>query len=490
MMQDMPRFVQQLADAICAVGLRAHVVGGAVRDRLLAANRGSPGAGADIDIHLQGAAEPAVRELARRLDATPVVMDACRGHFRLVPRNPIPGDPEWVDLMGGGDLHIDLERRDFTVNAMAVPLEAWLRRDYERSLVDTLGGRSDLEAGILRAVGPASLRDDPVRMMRAVRLSLELGLILEDGTRAGIQTDAGLIRRVSAERVRDELLALFALPGAADGVDDMDALGLLDVVIPELAAAKGVTQPPEHRWDVFRHSVETVRAAGRLLDGAARRSDPVLSSAPWRPELDAHFATEIGDGQTRAALLKLGALLHDLGKPASRTVEASGRIRFIGHHSTGAAQAAGILRRLRCSRRTVAHVEALVRHHLRPAQLSSRRELPTGRALFRYYRDVGDAAVDTLYLNLADYLAARGPLLESEEWLAYSRMIGDILTGGFETPGESKPFLLLNGHEVMREFGLEPGPKIGALLSSLREAEAGGRVRSQEEAVEFLRRLI
>jgi len=488
----MPSFVQELAAAIRAEGLRAHVVGGAVRDRLLAANRESSvaSAGLDIDIHLHAPAEPSVRQLARVLDATLVVMDAGRGHFRLVPRDPPPGGPSWVDLTSGGDLRADLERRDFTVNAMAVPLEAWLRPDYERSLVDPLGGRSDLNALVLRAVGPSSMTDDPVRMVRAVRLSAQFGLAVEEATRAAIQDNAGLARRVSAERIRDELFALLALPDPADGVYEMDALGLLDVVIPELGAGKGATQPPEHMWDVFRHSVETVRAAGRLLDGAARRADPVLSCAPWRPELDAHFAMEIGDGQTRATLLKLAALLHDLGKPASRTVEPSGRIRFIGHHKTGAVQAAAALRRLRCSRRTVAHVEAMVRHHLRPGQMSPRRETPTDRALFRYYRDVGDAAIDTLWLNLADYLAARGPLLEREEWSAYTRMIGAILTGGFETRGESKPFLLLNGHEVMREFRLEPGPKIGALLNSLREAEADGRVRSREEAVEFLRRLI
>jgi len=489
---DMPRFVRELADAMRAEGLCAHVVGGAVRDRLFASGRGMPGAGAglDIDIHLQAAPEGAVRGLARLLGAALVVMDAGRGHLRLVPRDLSGGGPAWVDLTSGGDLRADLGRRDFTVNAMAVPLEAWLRPDYERSLVDPFGGRGDLDARVLRAVGPTSLADDPVRMMRAVRLSAQFGLSIEDGTREGIRAGAGLVGRVSAERVRDELLALLAGPGAADGVCEMDALGLLDVVLPELAATKGVIQPPEHRWNVFRHSVETVRAAGRLLDGAVRRSDPVLSLAPWRPELDAHFAAEVGDGQTRGTLLKLAALLHDLGKPGARTVEPSGRIRFIGHEKTGAELACGVMRRMRCSRRTVSHVGSMVRHHLRPGQLGQRREAPTGRAVFRYYRDVGEAAVDTLYLNLADYLGARGPLLEGQEWSAYAGMIGDILTGGFETPGESRPFLLLNGCEVMREFGLEPGPKIGALLDSLREAEADGRVRSQEEAIELLRRLI
>jgi len=489
---DMPRFVRELADALRAKDLCAHVVGGAVRDRLIATGpriTGS-GAGLDIDIHLQAAPEGVVREIARLLGATLVVMDAGRGHLRLVPRDPQSGGPAWVDLTGGGDLPADLGRRDFTVNAMAVPLEAWLRPDYEMSLVDPFGGRNDLDTRILRAVGQTSLMDDPLRMMRAVRLSAQFGLRIEDVTREGIRAGAGLIRRVSAERVRDELLVLLALPGAADGVDDMDALGLLDVVLPELAAAKGVAQPPEHRWGVFKHSVETVRAAGRLLDDAVRRSDPVLSLAPWRPDLDTYFATEVGDGQTRGTLLKMAALLHDVGKPGARTVEPSGRIRFIGHQKIGTELACSVMRRMRCSRRTVAHVGSMVRHHLRPGQLAQRREAPTDRAVFRYYRDVGEAAVDTLYLNLADYLGARGPLLERQEWSAYAGMIGDILIRGFETPGESRPFLLLNGREVMREFNLEPGPKIGALLDSLREAEADGRVRSQEEAIEFLRCLV
>jgi len=488
---EMPGFIERLAAAFRAEGKPAWIVGGAVRDRLLGAGQtgGEAERPRDIDLWSEAPAEPIMRELPGLLDATLAVLDAARGHFRLVPRVPARGDPQWVDLSAGQDLGADLGRRDFTVNAMAVPLEAWICPDYGRSLVDPFGGRADLDARRLRAVGPRSIADDPVRMVRAVRFSLQFGLTMEADTRSAIRSDAGRIREVSAERVRDELFALFALPVAAEGIDELDALELLDVILPELAAAKGVVQPREHRWDVFRHSVETVRAAGRLLDVATRRSDPVLSRVPWRDELNAHFAEIVSDGQTRATLLKAAALLHDLGKPESRTVEPSGRIRFMGHQETGAVLAAKALRRLRCSRKTVMHVEAMIRHHLRPGQISHRRETPSDRALFRYYRDLGGVALDTLYLNAVDYLAATGPVPGYAEWAEYTGMIGDILCRGFETRCESKPFLLLNGHEVMREFSLDPGPKIGALLSALREAEAEGRVRSQEEAVEFLRRL-
>lgn len=507
----MTPFVTQVLAALRDAGVDAHVVGGAVRD-LLSGREPS-----DIDVTVNVPALPFAEQLASRLGARSVVMDHERGHARLMPR-PARGDV-WVDVSSDrGDLLADLARRDFTVNAMAVPVDRWPDAAAE-SAVDPHHGLADLNAGLLRMVSPSSMTDDPVRLIRAPRLASQFGLVIEEATRDVIRRDATRLEDTAPERVRDELFAMFATPAAERGVEMMDDSGLLDVVLPEVAEGRGVTQPSNHHyWDVFTHNVKAVgmvelvlRAAESshpfalqqiraTVSGSAQtesvrqdtdtRTDQALHPVPWRPELDGYFDQVVSDGQTRRTLLRLTALLHDVAKPRCKTVDNSGRMRFLGHHKLGEEMVSSILTRLRCSRRTISHVSVMVRSHLRPGQMSGRSDSPTGRAVFRYFRDVGPVALDTLYLNMADYLAARGPALDVLEWRRYSEMIGAILARGFDSPRQSRPFLLLDGNAVMDELGLDPGPKVGHLLSALREAESAGVVQTRDEALEYLRRLV
>ncbi|MEX0760982.1 MAG: HD domain-containing protein [Dehalococcoidia bacterium] len=523
----MTPFVTQVLAALRDAGVDAHVVGGAVRD-LLSGREPS-----DVDVTVNVPALPFAEQLASRLGARSVVMDRERGHARLMPRQA-RGDI-WVDISSDrGDLLTDLARRDFTVNAMAVPVDRWPDAAAE-AVADPHHGLADLRAGLLRMVSPSSMTDDPVRLIRAPRLASQFGLAMEEATRDVIRRNATRLKDTAPERVRDELFAMFATPAAERGVEMMDDSGLLDVVLPEVVAGRGVKQPANHHyWDVFTHNVKAVgmvdlvlRAAesahpfalqqirataagsvqtenmrqdtdtghGQGAAGAVGQSNEpgtghALHPVPWRPELDGYFDQVISDGQTRRTLLRLTALLHDVAKSRCKTVDNSGRMRFLGHHKLGEEMVSSILARLRCSRRTISHVSVMVRSHLRPGQMSGKSKSPTGRAVFRYFRDVGPVALDTLYLNMADYLAARGPALDVLEWRRYSEMIGAILARGFDSPRQSRPFLLLDGNAVMDELGLDPGPKVGHLLSALREAESAGLVQTRDEALEYLRRLV
>ena len=163
----------------------------------------------------------------------------------------------------------------------------------------------------------------------------------------------------------------------------------------------------------------------------------VEEMVPRHEQIGDQFGEEVTDGHTRLTMLKLAGLLHDIAKPATRTVESSGRIRFLGHHSEGAEVAQRILKRLRISGRGVELARLLVQNHLRPGQMAQQGELPTGKAVFRYFRDLGDAAIDTLYLNMADYLAARGPKLSRREWSKYCLIIGHNSARRSRTEGPS-----------------------------------------------------
>ncbi|MBI2872313.1 MAG: CCA tRNA nucleotidyltransferase [Chloroflexi bacterium] len=462
------------------------MVGGFLRDTLL----GRPTV--DVDLAVEGDALSLTRALVDGLGGSYVPLDTERGVARALV--PVGGGARVVVDVATmqGDIHADLARRDFTVNAMAVPLGRFLQRGWRRHLLDPWGGLADLERRRVRALGEEVFPQDPCRLLRAVRLAATLGFQVDEATLEAMRRHAALVVNVAAERQREEFLRLLAAPQACPWLYVMDDVGLLCALVPELEEGRGVAQPREHYWDVLRHNIETVGAAERLLsrDGL---SQEVLEEVPWDEEVARYFGEQVSDGHTRGTLLKVACLLHDVAKPASRSVEPSGRVRFFGHHTMGAETAQAILRRLHMSGRGVELVRLMVEHHLRPNQMAQPEEMPTQRAVYRYFRDLGEAAVGTLFLSMADHLAARGPLLEFTNWRAHARIIGYVLSTGF-APTTGKPgrpaVRVLTGHDLMSELGLEPGPGLGRLLEALNEAQAAGEVSTRAEALALARHIL
>jgi len=293
----------------------------------------------------------------------------------------------------------------------------------------------------------------------------------------------------------------FATPRAARALRLLDDLGLLEQLLPEVTAGRGVTQPKEHHYDVFDHSIETVAALDFMLATGAPpgRHEAQLQRSLWETlaSWDAHAAGELrtyldqqtGEGRSRRVLLKIAGVLHDVAKPETRAPDETGRIRFFGHAERGAATARRVLRRLRFSRREIDLVATMVDEHLRPTQLGQPGELPTRRALYRFFRDTGDAAESVLLLSLADALAARGPGMTIEAWQGYVSYIGHILARRHGDETIVRPVRLLTGAEIMDELHEMPGPEIGRLLASLEEAQASGEVVDRQQAIELVRRL-
>jgi poly(A) polymerase len=466
--------LRPISRAILSEGVEAYLVGGVVRDSLL--GRESP----DVDVVVRTDTATLGRRLAQSLSARFVPLDRQRGIVRLLLSGR--GGARTVDLkpMDAGILE-DLSQRDFSCDAMAVPLaEADAVRTQE-AVIDPHGGISDLRAGVVRSIAGSVFTEDPGRLMRAPRLAAQLGFTISKDTEGQIRSHANLLRRVSPERTRDELLKLLAAPRATASIRLLDRLGLLSQALPELDLSRGVSQPKEHHWDVFNHLLETPGQLERLL-GPDQGLD-----IPRFDGMETYFAEPVSDGHTRLTLLKLACLLHDVSKPETKTVESSGRIRFLGHHTKGAEVAEGIARRLRISGRGVELVRLEVRHHLRPGQMAAEGELPSGKAVYRYFRDVGDAAIDTLYLNMADHLAARGPFMGEGEWSDRKGTIRHILRQGLEQRVPDSLPQLLDGNDIMECLSLEPGPEIGHILDLIQEAQANGEVTTKGEAIQLIK---
>ena len=476
----MDSFTDRLASFFATRETEAYLVGGLVRDRLL-----GRGPGRDIDLAVQGDAVALARDLAAEQGGSLAPLSIPRGMVRVVFGQSGPNDPDLtVDISSFSEnIRDDLARRDFSVNAMAVALPLWDGENFSDAVIDPFGGRADLARKILRALHPGVFRDDPGRLLRAIRLAGELGLRVEPDTVRLLAADAHLLPRVAPERVRDEFMRILAPAGARARIETLDLLGMLEHVVPELMKAKGVEQPRMHYWDVWGHSLHTVEAAEGVTGG--HQNSPVFSCVPWTPESEAYFAETVSDGHTRRTVLKLAALFHDIAKPQTKTLEPDGRTRFFGHSEQGAIIAEERLRHLRLSSRGVSMVSRMVEHHLRPTGMSNDGEWPTDRAIYRYFRDVGDVALDTLYLCLADYLGAKGPELAHPDWLNHARMIIYVLQTGSQEPVSTSTPRLVTGHDLMSSLQLPPGPLIGSLLSNIEEARAAGEIETREQALEL-----
>ncbi|MDD5288860.1 MAG: HD domain-containing protein [Dehalococcoidales bacterium] len=465
-----------LSNFLAGQKVRAYLVGGFVRDVLLGRDT------ADIDIAVSTDVMKIGPQVAELLQGKFVLLDEVNRIGRVILK-------DWVIDIAffTGEIEADLKRRDFTIDAMAIDLRQLDADNRNTSLIDPYSGRLDLDRGLIRTVTDTAFESDPVRLLRAVRLVSELGFTIDRKTENEIQQSAHLIAGVPGERVREELLQLLESSHGGEILHYMDKLGLLIALIPELAPLKGVSQPAEHHWDVFEHSIQTVSTVDFILRHGIwdAQGEEVLAAVPWSPSLAQYFNQTVNSGSTRRSLLKLAALLHDIAKPQAKAFDENGRMRFLGHPEQGAALAEGILERFRFSVREAKLVLLMIKYHLRPTQMSQD-DLPTSRAIYRYFRDVGEVGIDTLYLSLADHLATRGPGLLMPHWQFHTQLVAYVLK---EHPRGEKaaPVKLIDGNDLINVYGMKPGARIGELLEEVREAQAAGELTTREEALDYIR---
>jgi putative nucleotidyltransferase with HDIG domain len=442
------------------------LVGGTVRDRVLGRDT------ADYDVATTGSAADVAQALGRAADGFAFELSEAFGAWRIVAH-----DRTWqVDVLplNGATIEEDLGRRDLTINAIAAPLGSG-------GYVDPFGGLEDLAARRLRAVSPVAFERDPLRTLRLSRLACELGFRADSATQEMARAAAPGLAGVAAERVFAELRRVVCAPGVLEGLELMDATGVTDVVLPELAALRGVEQSRFHHLDVAEHTRSV------LAEVIALERDPERLAGEDAPELARFLAEPLANDLTRAQAMRFGALLHDIAKPQTRAVTPQGRVTFMGHDEAGARLAAAILGRLRASERLREHVAALTRHHLRLGFLVH--EMPlTRRAVYDYLRVTAPVAVDVTVLSVADRLATRGD--NSERAIAAHlqlarQMLAEALAWIAEPPRPP-----LRGDELARALGIKPGPMVGDLLAELEAASFSGEVATREEAIARARELI
>ncbi len=451
--EEILRRIGRIADA---ADVEAYAVGGYVRDKLLDKEV------MDIDIVVLGESIPFAKRVARELRVKKVVT------FEKFRTAMIHWNEHKLEFVGArkesyhrtsrkptvteGSLRDDLARRDFTINALAVSINA----EKFGTLIDLFGGREDLDRCVLRTpLSPEkTFEDDPLRMMRAVRFASELGFAVELKALCAVKSMRERITIVSQERITDELLRVLASPEPSIGFKLMIQTELLQLVFPEIAAMAGVEQREDHHHkDVLLHTL-------KVVDNIAR-----LTNNLW---------------------LRFAALVHDIAKPSTKAFREGVGWTFHGHDELGARMVKGLFRRLRLPMEHLPYVEKLVRLHLRPMTLVDKSV--TDSAVRRLLFEAGEDIDDLIMLCRAD-ITSRNPRLVQQYTSNYNVVVKKI------NEVEKKDRLRnwqppVRGEEIMQVCGLQPGPLVGKLKKMIEEAILDGKIPNEHDAaLQYLKKV-
>ncbi|MCK8825122.1 CCA tRNA nucleotidyltransferase [Fuchsiella alkaliacetigena] len=445
-----------------------YLVGGVVRDYLLSRPV------EDVDLVINGPVELVAKELAEQIEGSLVVLDELRQTYRVVKEDFIY---DFTPLLGGS-LEQDLLRRDFTVNALALPLKREVvsslikeGQGWQESIIDPLAALKDLQEGELKAVSSKAFVDDPLRLFRAVRFKAELGFeIVKDTEELMKEVPAKAVKEIAVERIKEELIKILASSDAEESLNYLEEeLALLSLLIPDIKQLKVRGQCKYHCEDIWTHSLYALSKLEELLDCEF-----------WQREIV----------KARLPLLKWGLLFHDIGKLFTEKV-IDGEVCFHNHHRVGAKHIKLILRRLAFSSKEINYICSLIRYHMRPMALYHADNL-TKRGKYRFFRAAGDYVADICLLAAADMISTREL---NEERPVHFPDIESSLSFLKQLVQESKEMekktteRLLNGEEVMELLGLTEGPQVGQALEKVREAQATGKVSTKEEAKKYLQKL-
>jgi poly(A) polymerase len=465
---------------ILSSSLEVYMAGGPVRDWLLGREV------LDLDLVVPDGAIALARRFAQSTSGHFVMLDEKEKVARVVCKDLVLDFSQY--RYAASNIEEDLRQRDFTINAMALPLSSAIPflddhlqltiRNLQPTVMDPTGGLADLDNQMIRAISRKNLESDPLRLLRAFRFRSQLDFEIEQQTWDYIRDLSRYIESVAPERVSHELRLIMNSERAGRTLHEMVQVGLLQALIHEIRSMEGMAQPGYHHLDVLGHSLAAVEAMEDLV------VDPCSKFFPCGP-----MKNWIAENSSKIFDLKWAAFLHDVGKPSCRG-EKQGRPTFYRHDHKGSDMVLLIGRRLRWPRKETIFVAKMVKLHMRAFHLLKdlRQGGPTKRAMRRLLIETGADYPAFFLLAMADSMSGCGPLKPLELDTELTRLWEKVHFFYQERlkPVKTRP-RLLTGHDLQRIFGLSPGPLIGKALDALEEAQVEGEVGTRDEAVSWLR---
>ena len=445
-----------------------YLVGGSVRDYFLARRIN------DIDLACPDP-EQAAFQIAKNKDARIVSFKkkADQPCYRIIDRTNRLLSLD-ISQIQGESIYFDLKRRDFTMNAMAFKIGPGGKTE---ELIDPLNGFSDIKKRIIRVTGKKAFPSDPVRILRGFRFAAELNFTMDKKTLAEIKIHAQALTSSPAERIMYELIKIFSLDNSSNFVKTMDNTVSLGKIFPEIKKMKKCPQNGYHHQDVWSHSINVLEKCENIIKK--------------RTEFFGHHADKVFENllsNSRLPLIKIGALLHDVGKPETRGFsKKSDRITFYGHDKTGEKTVGAITSRLRMSNRDSFFLQMLAGEHMRPAIIIN--DKTSEKTRVRWFKKVKEDVVPLVILAMADVMSKQGPLsVESGKKKLLKILAGLICEYYEKRKNMIEQKNLISGKDII-PLGINPGPAMGTILKKIREAQELGLLETKDEALAMAKKL-
>ncbi len=465
------------------------LVGGAVRDQLLDI------ALHDLDFVVQGDSISLARKVAHKLKGVFFILDPVRRTARVIYNN----NDECAltldfALMQGATIEEDLQRRDFTINAIAVDIQ------NPSVLIDPLKGKTALKKRRIILCSPNSIVDDPLRILRAIRLKLQMDLEIDGNLEKEIINKASLLANISSERIRDELFLLIENSNFCEALEVMIQMKIFDeIFLYPLGTNASLKQ---NLATISKHTLFTIDNLYNIRNETSgffskqKYENKEIHSffsgiSNYRKKLISHLENPITESRTRFSLLVLAALFHDAGIFGCKAVDWDGTVHYYRHEHHSSHLAARFGDRIILSKAESQFLASVVLNHTKPFHLARQSGEIGPRGIYRFFLSVGEEGIDTALLSIADYYA-KDPFCEPKvEHDQFMKVILALFDAWWNKRTKIvNPKLLLRGDQIMKKFKLSSGPLIGTLLAVLKEAQASGNVHNQKEAYQFLQKLI
>lgn len=448
--------------------IKIWLVGGFLRDSYLKAS----GELTDFDFCVEENIEKFLKELAKIIQGKMIILDKRLLSFRIISNRNKNMYTYDFSLMRGANINEDLLARDFTINTLAV------RLDEPKKTLDFYGAKKDLLKKRIRTLSEAVLIDDPVRILRGFSFSAQYGFKIESKTLRYFCKHKAKIRRVSAERINEELFKVFLCPFSYKLIRKMDKFRVIDEIMPHVNRMRKTSQGGYHHLDVWLHSIETLKQFELLCKRRIKKHKDIV----------AYLNEQLAIGRKRIQVLKIACLLHDLGKPFVKRKDKN-RTIFHTHEKVSRDYCAEFAAKLRLSKNEGHSLQRMVFWHLRPGYLADQVK-PSSRAVYRFFRDTQKDGPSIILLSLADWRATRGPLTNSVRRKQHEKIMLKLLEDYFSQKKKKPLPKIINGHDIMTCLGLGSGPLVGKILDKIREMQMLGKIEKKSEALNAAKKIL
>ena len=445
------------------------LVGGFLRDICIKKNKEL----LDFDFCVGSETFKIAKEFAKIISAKFIVLDKKNQCSRVILKQFNKLYTYDFTRMRGDSIYQDLSLRDFSINSLAVDLFP-----SKLKIIDYFKGRADLKAKVIRVMRSEVIAQDPLRILRGFSFSANYGFCIEAKTLKLMVKHKSLLRKVSAERILEELIKIFNCPCSYKIIKVMDITKTIDEVIPYISKLRRVSQGQFHHLGVWQHSIETLRQFERIYQYQIANNE----------EIATYLNEKLAGSRRRIHVVKLACLLHDIGKPLAKK-RLRNKTIFHTHEKIGRDLAAKVADSLRLSLREKDILGKLIFWHLRPGYLADQ-VTPSERAIYHFFRDVAGEGIAVILLSLSDWRATRGPLTITKKRRKHEIIMLNLIDFYLQEKKKKPLPNILDGYAVMKKFKLKEGYLIGVILKKIREEQVLGKISTKKQAYKLAKSII